>query len=364
MFDLLNSFFGYAPTEPLPTEPSNKRKCYELETESSPSSKRKRDECAICAHVGDKNLQCIPCSNKHTDKICIECTKTIVSTTNRCPMCRQLFPTQIPKKKPGESNYQYWRRVVKSGDGFYITATGTVKFKAFDTESVMEIPFSSHTINRYRQYPGGPYLLQIDDIHFTEADSVINITELQKTNYVNYGGCFTGDSMATILNDQEEFKIRLDEVHPGDSIQVEDGSFKKVHRVMVSEYTGNIYALPNGLRGTPWHPVVDKNTGKWVFLKDYPGVSAELFDGYVYSLQFDEGVTRGVLLCDISCAILGHGVTSKTVDSVLGHTFFGDWKTIDENLSNTRVDEFDRNVVTGFTREPETGEVNGLISSP
>jgi hypothetical protein len=328
------------------------------------SKKRKRDEiddpaCSICYEEGD--IQCIPCGTKHSVGMCKGCTKKIVSKYKKCLLCKEPFLFHIPPKKLQESNYDYWNRLVKVGNNFYMTASGTIRFRDFSTNSDIEIPFSSRSIKRYKQYPNGPYLLQIDDIHFTDVGSVINITELQKTNYVNYGGCFTADCIATILNNQKESKIRLDEVRPGDFIKVEDGSFKTVKRVMLSEYIGNIYTLPNGLRGTPWHPVFHEAIKKWVFFKDYPGASAKPFNGYVYSLQFDKDVTRGVLLCDISCAVLGHGVTLKTDDPILGHAFFGDWKTIDENLSNTRVDEFDRNVVTGFTRNPESREVNGLF---
>jgi len=66
-----------------------------------------------------------------------------------------------------------------------------------------------------------------------------------------------------------------------------------------------------------------------------------------------------VILNGISCAVLGHGVTSKKENGVLGHSFFGNWKKLDTLFSSVECNTFGQKEVR-YTRDPITTEINGI----
>lgn len=98
-------------------------------------------------------------------------------------------------------------------------------------------------------------------------------------------GCFTGSAEATKLDGTS---VKLQDIRVGDLIKTDIG-FKPVANVTVSKYDGTVYQTANGLIGTPYHPVIDPLTGKWVFMKDLSEVQRDdNFNGSVYSVQFQK----------------------------------------------------------------------------
>ena len=333
---------------------------------SIPKIKRKRKDsdssklvdsvpkCIICLECKEGLIN-VPCTNVHpSDHICNECVFEIMSKDS-CPICRKRLKKIKLNLQPnaGEPIFVFWGRVVH----FNHYAKGTLRIRNLITNNYVEVPFISDSIKRFRQYPGARYLYQIGNIVFDESDAIITIHEINEIP--DRGGCFTGDAKLTVCKDGVKSQILLQDVVPGIDIEVACGVFCKVRNITVSKYRGKICVLKNGLRGTLYHPVF--NNGKWIFMKNHPELTSFiLYNGDVYNLQFEKGVTQGVLLNNISCTVLGHGVTDKKVDATLGHPFFGDWDKIDESLHNIKKDHLGRSVVTSFSSDVLTGIINGM----
>ena len=184
---------------------------------------------------------------------------------------------------------------------------------------------------------------------------------IEETNRNDTSGCFTGNALVSCLINEEVIEISLDKVKSGMLVETDNGFLPVKYVTVTPGYSGPVYVLENGLCGTPYHPVFDEKQNKWVHLKDHSDKPSQKdFNGEVFNLFFEKGSTEGVLLNGIRCAVLGHGVTSKEQDNVLGHPFFGDWETINYFLNKLKVDYFGRMIILRYTKDSTSELVNGV----
>ena len=135
------------------------------------------------------------------------------------------------------------------------------------------------------------------------------------SRYHNRGApCFSGDSLVSLPDDTQK---RVDQLVRGDSIKTPTSVCKVVCIVKTNCSEGKIDLVHlNGLGITPWHPV--RVDGKWQF----PCKLAEPVEvncPAVYSFVLESSGEGIMIINDIECASLGHGLAGD----VIGHPYFG-----------------------------------------
>jgi len=261
-----------------------------LHTASKPSKYNEEEECCICGecdnNVYDKSLYDFPCRGNHTDRICFNCFVKLKDPNNeeipnnKCPLCRGEMGDIIPYFRSGEDLFWYFERLIyhdivgtvelNNGETFIIKAKDVreaytklrrnslfldIAGKSFKKKDAKLIKLENVTYrplynrdedSRYVYYHGRYYLV---NEYYTNMHGRITLQEVG-------GGCFTDDAKVTILNSDNTIRIiPLGTVEPGMHLKVDNKKFAKVKNVIKTSYEGDVYTLPNGLRGTPWHPV-------------------------------------------------------------------------------------------------------------
>jgi len=239
----------------------------------------------------------------------------------------------------------------------------TIKYLSIDNETRNFETTNVTSIRREREVSGdetSPWILIIHGIQTLTVyeTSIISIT-CEPPLYLANTVCFTGDSIVAVLFlGTEETTITLGYLRPGMYVKGADKHFYSVKHVVKTYYNGKIYTV-DGLNGTPFHPVVDKLTNTWKFMKDVDGATAKDYSGFVFSLQLYNRTSEGVYINGILCAVLGHGVTSG--DSVVAHEYYGNWDRVDADLSEIMADDDGHTCILKVERDPNSGHVCRLI---
>lgn len=166
-------------------------------------------------------------------------------------------------------------------------------------------------------------------IHSSIPQQPINMMTFN-SRYNN--SCFHGFSLVTM---SDNTKKKVEDIIKGDIIKLGNGNTSIIECVIKTITNNNLIALNNSLHLTPYHPV--KINHLWYFPINLPlAKESELECNAIYSFILnDRGNKSGILIGDIECATLGHGLTDENII----HPFFGTEKVID-NLkeSNTYKD--------------------------
>lgn len=157
-------------------------------------------------------------------------------------------------------------------------------------------------------------------------------------SYLNAsGGCFSGDSIVYKRNNDDSWvAVMMRQLQPGDTVrccEMEGGSWQEQPRLTQSEvvcvvklpYKGELYAVNDSLRLTPYHPVVTlkQGTGAEPLFPCEAGVQIAAADGFVYDIVLRN---RGLVQCASSdaqelllAATFGHRCTVGKFH----HDYFG-----------------------------------------
>jgi Mg-chelatase subunit ChlD len=171
--------------------------------------------------------------------------------------------------------------------------------------------------------------------------------------------CFHGSSLVKMKGDP--YKI-VSNISKGDFVTLANGKISKVECVVktVFEYNYNdLLTINDSLHLTPYHPI--KINGKWCFPNDIPSSKQSDLDcDAIYSFILeDRGNGSGMLIGDIECATLGHGITG---DITISHPFFG----TEEVINNLKLSpEYSNGLVilkeNSLIRDSNTGLVCRII---
>lgn len=127
----------------------------------------------------------------------------------------------------------------------------------------------------------------------------------------------------------------------------------------------DLVIFPNGLRVTPYHPIIDAATNKWRFPIDLHPLQRSLPCDAVYNFVLRSGHT--MVIQGVECVTLGHGITG---DEVVSHTYFGTSRVVDDLRAmrgwHAGLVELFPALCAGGTcmvRDKETGLVCGFASN-
>jgi hypothetical protein len=148
----------------------------------------------------------------------------------------------------------------------------------------------------------------------------------------------------------------------GDLVKLANGNISKVECVIktVFDYNyNNLVKVNESLHLTPYHPI--KINDIWYFPKDLDFVKkSELECNAIYSFILeDRGAGSGMIIGNIECATLGHGITN---DITISHPFFG----TEEVINNLKLSpDYSKGLVVlkenSLIRDSNTGLVNRII---
>lgn len=119
---------------------------------------------------------------------------------------------------------------------------------------------------------------------------------------------------------------------------------------------------------TPWHPVYSTTLKKWVFPHDI-AEERRLLQSHeaVYSIILTpdaDADSHALEVGGITCATLGHGITTQNTDSdVRAHPFFGNYRRVLQNLTGLSVDKHGRWLCGGVIRDADTGLICGVLGA-
>jgi len=194
-------------------------------------------------------------------------------------------------------------------------------------------------------------------------------------------GCIVGTSKIQLANGA--FK-KVEDLTKGDTVMAladaEDVNSAKIVATVVCVIktlvigTTPIVTFKDGLKITPWHPVVYK--GEWQFPNNIgKAVVRNEACGAVYSVLLDQGYT--MLVNNVWCISLGHTITS----GILNHPYFGSsiiiedlkklqgWDNGNITIDNSYVVRDDKNqevigIVIPLSAKFETMAIDSNIGTP
>lgn len=141
--------------------------------------------------------------------------------------------------------------------------------------------------------------------------------------------CFHGDSLVTMGDNTTK---KVSELIKGDIILLPNGQTDIIECIIKTTISSdnNLVIINENLHITPYHPV--RINDVWIFPKDLSTKKSELYCDSIYSFVLENrGMGQGMIIGNIECATLGHGLS----DSVISHDFFGTEKVINNlKLSN------------------------------
>jgi Mg-chelatase subunit ChlD len=186
---------------------------------------------------------------------------------------------------------------------------------------------------------------------FGAADANIRSFNIDMSNYVsNSGPCFTGDCM-TAMNDGT--RKRVDKLNKGDIVQ----GGHKVLAILVTPVNKEVdmVVFTNGLKITPWHPIILKDDDEWVFPVEIRGTVKTYVDNY-YNLVLETG--HIVELNTHQVVTLGHGFKTN---KVIAHPYFGTQAVIDDLKKHPGWESGILNMdATNIVRSSETGLIQKI----
>ncbi len=147
-----------------------------------------------------------------------------------------------------------------------------------------------------------------------------------RSYYNSSNPCFSPDSL--VLMGDGSTKPCADIVF-GDVLATDDGgtaSVKLIVKTLTKDGKTDLVEFPNGLKSTPYHPVVNPSNGKWTFPRDIYPISENVECEAVYSYVLDTPLVS-MIINGTTCIALGHGITG---DPVASHPYLGTMAIVDD----------------------------------
>jgi hypothetical protein len=155
---------------------------------------------------------------------------------------------------------------------------------------------------------------------------------------------------------------KVSNISKGDLVKLANGNIGKIECVIKTVFTSNynnLITVNDSLHITPYHPI--KIDDIWYFPKDLPSIKqSDLVCDSIYSFVLeDRGNGSGMIIGNVECATLGHGIVN---DITVSHPFFGS----EEVINNLKLSpEYSNGLVilkeNSLIRDSNTGLVNRII---
>jgi len=161
------------------------------------------------------------------------------------------------------------------------------------------------------------------------------------------GGCFTGDCRIKLYDGHT---IRVDELIPSDILL---GGFRidAIINTPVNQSV-NMIKFKSGLTITPWHPIVNPETGEWDF-PEYCGENQMTYVDTWYNLALETGHIAHIN--GYKVVTLGHDFHDN---DIVRHPYFGTHAVIDDLKTK---DGWNRGRVTLYLEDTLRSYESGLI---
>jgi len=136
------------------------------------------------------------------------------------------------------------------------------------------------------------------------------------------GPCFAGECLVKMASGAEKYvrDIAKGDVVMGPNAGSEVLCVVKTHCVGGKE---DLVVFPNGLRVTPYHPVMDNNS-KWCFPVQLFACQRDLVCDAVYNFVLQKN--HVMVIQGVGCVTLGHEMT----DEVVSHPYFGTARVVED----------------------------------
>jgi len=190
------------------------------------------------------------------------------------------------------------------------------------------------------------------------------LTAVQAASRLNnpYIGCIHSHTLIKMLDGT---KIKASDIKPGDKVST--GTVIYIMETIIPKRKVFMCTLPGlegleGLRITPNHPVCSDSDSdkKWVYPKDIIEPTDIKCDAYYSFVVMEDGNYKSYIeACGYQVLTLAHGI----IGSIAEHSYLGSQRIIDDfmrskaYLNNHYKMTF---IEPCFTRDPNTGWVNGL----
>jgi hypothetical protein len=198
----------------------------------------------------------------------------------------------------------------------------------------------------------------IQSLNFGRQQPVVPV-DMTTFNSRYNSSCFHGLSLVKMGDGKVK---KVSDISKGDVVKLADGKLAKIECVVKTEFAqhfDNLITVNESLHITPYHPI--KVDGQWYFPKDLLNVNPSILDcTAIYSFVLDNrGCGSGMIIGNMECATLGHGITS---DTTIAHPFFGTENVITNLKEST---DYTKGLIilkeNSLVRSSITGLVNRII---
>ncbi|KAK4099445.1 hypothetical protein N658DRAFT_429985 [Parathielavia hyrcaniae] len=202
-----------------------------------------------------------------------------------------------------------------------------------------------------------------------------DLVSMSRYNNVD-NGCFAGCMPVRLLagggqgGEGSEMMVRVGRLRKGMVVETPRGGRRVVAVLRMPVRRAEMCVVADGggkgkgggLLVTPWHPVLRRQGGPWVFPKDVAAQSVR-YTGSVYSVLLekdDDPDAHAIFVGGVWGVTMGHGLTQQVQGDVRAHQFYGNYEKVKRALS--RLPKKLGGVVLGggLTRDLETGLVDGF----
>jgi hypothetical protein len=166
--------------------------------------------------------------------------------------------------------------------------------------------------------------------------------------------------------------VKVEELKRGMEVQTLRGTNKVAAVVRTAiPYGEALLCRIDGLKVTPWHPIVSPLQNTWVFPADIALPEMMACDA-VYSVlllpteERSNPDAHSVSINGVWCVTLGHGLTSGGSEDVRSHGFLGNYEMVLKDLSGMGGFYDEDGVVrcVGTRRDPVDGRICGFVGEP
>ena len=190
-----------------------------------------------------------------------------------------------------------------------------------------------------------------------KATSVVNMSRYRSAR----NPCFLGDCLVKI--DDGEYR-KVNHLRTRDYVWTPKGQ-RKIQEIVVTDTKLNggteiiDITTSQTLSITPWHPIFDNDSGRWIFPGDTIDLGSKKCEKRrceepVYSILLDgdfDSEGHAIEVGGTICVTLGHGIVSRAISlDTRAHTFFGDHTKVVESITKLETDVSGRRKCGGITK--------------
>lgn len=190
-----------------------------------------------------------------------------------------------------------------------------------------------------------------------EGNTVVTKVDVRQYNR-RRNPCFAGECLAELADGTETC---IENIRRGMKVWTPLGS-REAFAVVATKVKAYEMCRIGELVITDWHPLFIN--GQWSFPYDV-AVEREVYTGTIYSLLLERdevSEAHAIRIGGHLAVTLGHGVVDAgEIDDARAHSFFGDYRKVEENLEKLAKDRTGTYMSVGVVKDGATGLVCGFV---